>query len=103
MGEASGGIWKASGRHLGGILEASRSIWKAYGSHLEASGKHLGGIWEASEGTREVLEKHLAIKVSSGGHLGVIWGSSGDHLGVIWDNIIIWAHNWVSLSHRLRL
>ena len=29
--EASGGIWEASGRHLGGI-------W-------EASGRHLGGIW----------------------------------------------------------
>jgi len=34
------GIWK----HLGGMwrhLEASGSIW-------EASGRHLGGIWEAS-------------------------------------------------------
>ena len=38
-GIASGGIWRPW-RHL----EASGGIWR----HLEASGRHLGGIWEAS-------------------------------------------------------
>ena len=32
---------ESSGRHLGGIWEASGDIW-------EASGRHLGGIWKAS-------------------------------------------------------
>ena len=49
-----GGIWEASGKHLGSISEASGDIWKhleAYGNIWEASGsicKASGGIWEAS-------------------------------------------------------
>ena len=35
----SGGIMEEeSGKHLGGI-------WEASGKHLEASGRHLEGIW----------------------------------------------------------
>ena len=53
-----GGIWEASGWHLGiwdlgsiweasGIWEASLGIWDL-GGIWEASGKHQGSIWEAS-------------------------------------------------------
>ena len=42
FGEASGGIWEASERHLRGIGEAS--------------GRHLGGIWEAS-GPKEARKR----------------------------------------------
>ena len=39
-----GAIWKASGRHL----ETSGITWEASGGICSASGRHLGGIWEAS-------------------------------------------------------
>ena len=48
-----GGIWEASGRHLGGwrLRRHLGGIWEASGKHLgsiwEASGRHLGSIWEA--------------------------------------------------------
>jgi len=47
-------IWEASGRHLGGIMEASGGIWEASGTHGR------GIIWEASicKGSR----KHLGGK-----------------------------------------
>ena len=67
--EVSGGIWVASGRHLGSILGHLGSIRKHLGSILEASGdiwKHLeayGNIWAASG----------SICKASGG----IWEASG--------------------------
>ena len=41
-GGIMGGIWEASGRHLGGIFEASGSIWEASGRHLGPRGSMRG-------------------------------------------------------------
>ena len=103
-----GGIWEASGRHLGlqeamGLqkrLSCQVAVWESLGlrNHLgqefgcrgkhlgEASGRHLGSIWVASG--------HL----ESGKHLGSIWDASlgiwdlggiceasGKHQGGIWE------------------
>jgi hypothetical protein len=59
-----GCIQNASGRHLGGI-------WEASGKHLDASGKHLGGSWR---------------------HQGGVWGLSAD-LGCLGGSRLRNAHH----------
>ena len=61
------------------ITTTTGGIWKASGRHLEPSGRHLGGIWKHLEASGGIWG-HLG---ASGRHLGVIWESSGTHLGVI--------------------
>ena len=77
-----GGIWEASGKHLGSILEASGDIWKrgASGMHLEAFGKHLGGIW-----------KHFEASGGIWRHLGGIWEASGKHLEASGRHLGCWT------------
>ena len=51
-----GGIWEASGRHLGGIWRQLGGIWEESEMHLEASGRHLKGTSGGSMGPGGILE-----------------------------------------------
>ena len=78
-----GGIWEASGKHLGASGEHQEAFGKHFGGiwrHLEAFGKHLGGIW-----------KHLEASGGIWRHLGGIWGASGKHLEASGRHLGCWT------------
>ena len=51
----------------------------------EASGKHPGGIWEASKRNLGSIRGSIKEEASWRSHPGGIWETSGTHQGGIWE------------------